>query len=1013
MTLFPIVVRELRAAASRRQLYLLRVLGAGVGIAVVCWLFLVDSTGGLSLDGRRLLQILAGTAFVFCLVAGGVTTAGAIGRERREGTLGLLFLTDLRGTDVVLGKLAVASLPLVGGVIGFMPLLAFSFLLGGVKPMDVLLIAAVLANTLFLALSLGLLVSAVGRNESRTLTGAVLLPLAVVFGPYVVGQWVYGAEDREPFTHLPAWLLAPSPAYALGLVQEDLGALFKGREFIRSMVIVHGMGWGFLVAAAVCVSRMAREGVPRPWVRRVQEWVREWVFGSGRARAERRSRLLALNPLVWLASRHRHKTSYLWLFVASMAVIALVSGAQTQGIWFEWKPALGFLLIMHAAMKLCFVSEACHRLGMDRQHGGFELILTTPTDVATLARGHALGLRRTFAGPLMALAALDLVWLWLDGVRPEADHDRWVIGWFLAVIWVVFLLDCLALHWMSLWQMLIAPTAARAAQACVVRIQLLPVVFWLGISLPMEWVGRNTVGAKGREAVVVGLLALFWFWISAVNALGWRHWCRYLFLRRCRVVASEGLEGARGLTAEACRDLLEVVKRRWREPLTRTFWKHHPFAAALLGCMVIGLGILIVRQSRLHHQVARELESLRPLGIPMTPAELSRWQPPVSEASNAVVQFRLAMERLNVTPGVRLEPILLPGRLSALTPRVRQGYVELLRTNEMAMAAAKAALDRPATWFDPEAQFAFVPGRFRGSLPLRMSGLMLGQVALDIENGNVDAACSGILGIIAFAEFMGSQPRCSGQNVRHAALHQAMDALERLLAIHPLTREHLDRIGTALRTSHDRPAMRRALEGELWLVADAWQDRRFTLSSFSQTPLQRADLPELIRRAVGRLGGVLGREFLAVLSTARLSLTAMELEGPERVGAAQRLRDTNGPAGYFFVDAPQWIQNLGGTLVGHSVCIARLRAALLALELEREREGGVRGGSEPSPVVPGRPSSPASLAEDPFTGRPLRVIRRERGFAVTSEGTHGEDMAWVNRFTGRDTEVPIRFVVDR
>ncbi|HQU46125.1 MAG TPA: hypothetical protein PK867_25150, partial [Pirellulales bacterium] len=37
-------------------------------------------------------------------------TADCISSERREGTLGLLFLTDLRGHDVVLGKLVVAGL---------------------------------------------------------------------------------------------------------------------------------------------------------------------------------------------------------------------------------------------------------------------------------------------------------------------------------------------------------------------------------------------------------------------------------------------------------------------------------------------------------------------------------------------------------------------------------------------------------------------------------------------------------------------------------------------------------------------------------------------------------------------------------------------------------------------------------------------------------------------------------------------------------------------------------------
>ena len=153
--------------------------------------------------------------------------------------------------------------------------------------------------------------------------------------------------------------------------------------------------------------------------------------------------------------------------------------------------------------------------------------------------------------------------------------------------------------------------------------------------------------------------------------------------------------------------------------------------------------------------------------------------------------------------------------------------------------------------------------------------------------------------------------------------HQALDALERLVARYPLSDAQLDLLRTALLSAHDRSSMRRALEGELWLLTDAWEDRRFTLSSFSQAPLQRPDFPESIRLAVGRIGGLIVREYLAVLRSAKQSLLVLEMTGPERVMAAQNLRDANGPAGYFYSDAPQWIQNLGGTLVGHSVCIAR------------------------------------------------------------------------------------------
>ena len=43
-------------------------------------------------------------AFVFCALAGVFACSDALSRERREGTLRLLFLTDLHPLDVILGK---------------------------------------------------------------------------------------------------------------------------------------------------------------------------------------------------------------------------------------------------------------------------------------------------------------------------------------------------------------------------------------------------------------------------------------------------------------------------------------------------------------------------------------------------------------------------------------------------------------------------------------------------------------------------------------------------------------------------------------------------------------------------------------------------------------------------------------------------------------------------------------------------------------------------------------------
>ena len=59
--------------------------------------------------GQRFTGLMM-ISFIYSLVAGRRFTADCLSEEKREGTLGLLFLTDLKGYDVVLGKVAATSL---------------------------------------------------------------------------------------------------------------------------------------------------------------------------------------------------------------------------------------------------------------------------------------------------------------------------------------------------------------------------------------------------------------------------------------------------------------------------------------------------------------------------------------------------------------------------------------------------------------------------------------------------------------------------------------------------------------------------------------------------------------------------------------------------------------------------------------------------------------------------------------------------------------------------------------
>ena len=99
MTFLPIVARELRVAARRRGTYWVRSAAALVLIVVGTWYFLLPSGQPAHEMAMALFCMLTGSAALYCLFSGLRFTADCLSEEKREGTLGLLFLTDLKGYD--------------------------------------------------------------------------------------------------------------------------------------------------------------------------------------------------------------------------------------------------------------------------------------------------------------------------------------------------------------------------------------------------------------------------------------------------------------------------------------------------------------------------------------------------------------------------------------------------------------------------------------------------------------------------------------------------------------------------------------------------------------------------------------------------------------------------------------------------------------------------------------------------------------------------------------------------
>src|SRR6266705_3293499 len=172
MIFLPIVGRELRVAARRRVTHWVRA-GFALGtifIGVLVYLSNLNATARQF--ANNLFSSLAFLSLFYCLVSGVRLTADCLSEEKREGTLGLLFLTDLKGYDVVFGKLFGRSLSAVYGLLAIFPVLAITLTMGGVSAGEFWRMALVLLNTIFFSLAAGMLISALGRADHRSMAGA-------------------------------------------------------------------------------------------------------------------------------------------------------------------------------------------------------------------------------------------------------------------------------------------------------------------------------------------------------------------------------------------------------------------------------------------------------------------------------------------------------------------------------------------------------------------------------------------------------------------------------------------------------------------------------------------------------------------------------------------------------------------------------------------------------------------------------------------------------------------------
>jgi ABC-type transport system involved in multi-copper enzyme maturation permease subunit len=467
--------------------------------------------------GSSLFGILKWMSFPCVCLAGVFLTSDCLSEEKREGTLGLLFLTELKGYDVVFGKLVGTSLHSIYGLLAILPLLALPLLMGGVTSGEFWRVAMVLALTLFLTLSIGMFVSALAR-ETRQVMSATLLVIVFISGLLPLFWWVQtlfsSGASRE-------FLLWASPAYLYTRSFDHYWRNGAGAaQFWNSFVTILMIAAGAFFTACYYLPQAWHEKGESPAQGANSGWQYRYRFGSPAIRAACRGRL-ENNPFYWLSRRDRLPgtaakviISFLFLIWIGCYVGCHSSNFRIKDTCFGIVMFLGYGI--HQILKTLMTIETSRRLSDDRQSGALELLLVTPLPISKILSGQRRALREIYRWPTILAGLVNLcMFLLIVGKNPMGMHgdDRVIFCEIFIGGAILLPLDAFALSWIGMAMAMKKRGHHRAIYSTLARIMLPP---WLAILL---FVFLGIGGTHMNSADMIGFVGLWLFGCLMLNII--------------------------------------------------------------------------------------------------------------------------------------------------------------------------------------------------------------------------------------------------------------------------------------------------------------------------------------------------------------------------------------------------------------------------------------------------------------------------------------------------------------
>lgn len=631
MKVLPVVERELRAIARRPSAYWMRSGAALASFVAIGYVALIGAAGlPAANQGRNLFEILSLCALIYCLLAGVRGTSDALSGEKREGTLGLLFLTDLKGYDVVIGKLVSVSINSVYGIFAIAPALALAFMVGGTSGTQFLLMLTFLLNTLFFSLAVGICVSTFSQQERPAMGATLAIVFCVLVVPYAVAIWhTFGI--LEIWQALEPGFLLESPAFAYWAIKDATLSRIYFDDILRSMAFTNLCGWLCLVYASASIAQRAHTDAQRgriaAWFARVRY---QWAYGKTERRRAIRGRLLNRNAFAWLAGRDRLKGRYAWTFLFLFAALCWAAHWKAPEMTDEWPIILFAIWFVHLFFKVWVASEVAARFIEDRRSNALELLLTTSLRVREFVAGERMALARQFGAPLAVIVAINLY----AGLH-ASDSSAFLLrspnplGFFIAGLPHLGF-DLYAIHWVAIWRSLHLRGTNRTITQSIFLVVFLPVIGWF-----LLWQAAWLFWRFGATAPAGEQILWLWTALCVIYDLVLAAIARGAFYRDFREAATAAFDKP-GPMQWPWRKGGSAVRKA--KPIR--FSRARKIAIAF-GCVALAFyAAVLVRRHRLAAAAQARLAAVRRTGLPTTVMEAAQWRysPPAAKGASGVLR---------------------------------------------------------------------------------------------------------------------------------------------------------------------------------------------------------------------------------------------------------------------------------------------------------------------------------------------------------------------------------------